>query len=40
MLLFAKALENSLSKDAELVAPYVPHNTFFDGVMVMADDSD
>ena len=40
MLLFAKALENGLSKDAELVAPYVPHNTFFDGVMVMADDAE
>ena len=40
MLLFAKALENALGEDVKFVAPYVPNNTFFDGVMVMADDAD
>jgi glycyl-tRNA synthetase beta chain len=40
VLLFAKALENALGEYVEFVAPYVPNNTFFDGVMVMADDAE
>ena len=40
VLLFARALENGLSKDSKLVMLCVLNNTFFGGVMVMADDTD
>ena len=37
---FARALENGLSKDSELVMLCVLNNTFFDGEIVIADDTD